>query len=240
VLATLRSERIRLEGLLADVWTRDILPFPGMTNRARSEQLVRASASSMMRKLSVASIASNFTKRSGSMASLRRTAEDEESQEVEDQRRADQHLSGMILSSENDDLTKSQLSIIPDEKENVSRNDSLTDSFDRSRTYISATNGSPAASLRPAVLLGVKKSWTTDIQRIITPPLRTSNANSASLVRTTSLSTITHSMIMEDKENIPGSSNVQTLLPETKLVKRSKVIRKGRSAVAEGLRSLFR
>lgn len=41
-----------------------------MTGRARSEHIVRSSASSMMRKLSVASITSNFTKRSGNAISL--------------------------------------------------------------------------------------------------------------------------------------------------------------------------
>lgn len=45
----------------------EILPFPGMTARARSEHLVCASASTMMRKLSVASIASSLARRSGSL-----------------------------------------------------------------------------------------------------------------------------------------------------------------------------
>ncbi|KAH6997555.1 hypothetical protein BKA56DRAFT_469162 [Ilyonectria sp. MPI-CAGE-AT-0026] len=66
VLAPSRSERTRLEILLADIWSRDILPFPGMASRSRSEHLVRSSASSMMRKLSVASITGSFSKRPGS------------------------------------------------------------------------------------------------------------------------------------------------------------------------------
>lgn len=70
VLAPSRSDRIRLERILADVWTRDKLPYPAMTGRSRGEHLVRSSASSMMRKLSVASITSNFSKRSGSLVSL--------------------------------------------------------------------------------------------------------------------------------------------------------------------------
>lgn len=49
------------------MWTKQILPYPGMTGRARSEHIVRSSASSMMRKLSVASITSNFIKRSGNV-----------------------------------------------------------------------------------------------------------------------------------------------------------------------------
>ncbi|KFY50220.1 hypothetical protein V496_09523 [Pseudogymnoascus sp. VKM F-4515 (FW-2607)] len=69
VLAPSRAERVRLERLLSDVWTKQILPYPGMTGRARSEHIVRSSASSMMRKLSVASITSNFTKRSGNAVS---------------------------------------------------------------------------------------------------------------------------------------------------------------------------
>ncbi|KAM7196142.1 hypothetical protein V8F20_007177 [Naviculisporaceae sp. PSN 640] len=65
VLAPSRGDRARLEALLSDVWTRDILPFPGITARSRSENLVRASASSVIRKLSVVSIATTFSKRSG-------------------------------------------------------------------------------------------------------------------------------------------------------------------------------
>ncbi|KAK2007190.1 RhoGEF domain-containing protein [Colletotrichum eremochloae] len=70
ILAPPRGERARLEALMSDIWSRDVLPFPGMTGRSRSEHLVRSSASTMMRKLSVASIASSFAKRSNSVASL--------------------------------------------------------------------------------------------------------------------------------------------------------------------------
>jgi hypothetical protein len=65
VLAPSRADRARLEALLSDVWSRDILPFPGITARSRSEYLVKASAGAMMRKLSVASITGSF-KRGGS------------------------------------------------------------------------------------------------------------------------------------------------------------------------------
>ncbi|KAI6374370.1 hypothetical protein MCOR25_003159 [Pyricularia grisea] len=73
ILSPSRGDRSRLEAILSDVWTREALPFPGMTVRSRSEHLVRSSASSVMRKLSVASIASSFTKRSVSMASTTTT-----------------------------------------------------------------------------------------------------------------------------------------------------------------------
>lgn len=70
ILAPPRGERARLEALLSDVWTRDILPFPGITARSRSEYLVKSSASSMMRKLSVAGITNNFSIRSRSQTNL--------------------------------------------------------------------------------------------------------------------------------------------------------------------------
>ncbi|PQE12764.1 Round spore protein [Rutstroemia sp. NJR-2017a BBW] len=74
VLAPSRTERIRLETLLSDVWTRDILPYPGMSSRPRNEHPVRASASSMIRKLSSHASISSITKRSSSMASLHKSS----------------------------------------------------------------------------------------------------------------------------------------------------------------------
>lgn len=68
-LAPRRAERIRLETALEDVWTKDMLPYPGMGNR-RVENQIRASANSVMRKLSMASIASNFSRRSPSYSSM--------------------------------------------------------------------------------------------------------------------------------------------------------------------------
>jgi hypothetical protein len=71
-LAPRRAERIRLETALEDVWTKDTLPFPGMSNRSVEGQ-IRASANSVMRKLSMASIASNFSRRSPSYSSMSNT-----------------------------------------------------------------------------------------------------------------------------------------------------------------------
>ncbi|KAL1302767.1 hypothetical protein AAFC00_003114 [Neodothiora populina] len=62
-LAPMRQERIKLEGLVGDVWTKDALPFPGMATR-RSDYSIRITANDLIRKLSMASIASNFSKRS--------------------------------------------------------------------------------------------------------------------------------------------------------------------------------
>ncbi|KAF2735714.1 hypothetical protein EJ04DRAFT_599438 [Polyplosphaeria fusca] len=75
-LAPRRAERVRLETTIDDVWTKDILPFPGMGNR-RTENPIRASANSVMRKLSMASIASNFSRRSPSFSSLSNARSDE-------------------------------------------------------------------------------------------------------------------------------------------------------------------
>ncbi|CAI6339689.1 unnamed protein product [Periconia digitata] len=71
-LAPRRTERLRLEAALEDVWTKDLLPYPGMGNR-RVENQIRASANSVMRKLSMASIASNFSRRSPSYSSMSNT-----------------------------------------------------------------------------------------------------------------------------------------------------------------------
>lgn len=69
-LAPRRADRVRIEALLSDVWTKDQLPYPGMAPR-RTDDL-RASANHVMRKFSMASIASNFSssKRSASYTSV--------------------------------------------------------------------------------------------------------------------------------------------------------------------------
>lgn len=71
-LAPRRAERMRLENTLEDVWTKDNLPFPGISSR-RVENQILASANSVMRKLSMASIASNFSRRSPSFSSMSNT-----------------------------------------------------------------------------------------------------------------------------------------------------------------------
>ncbi|KAK8239174.1 hypothetical protein HDK77DRAFT_463100 [Phyllosticta capitalensis] len=75
-LAPRRGERIRLETAIGDVWTKESIPYPGMGPR-RAENPIRASANSVMRKLSMASIASNFSKRSGSYNSLSQLRKDD-------------------------------------------------------------------------------------------------------------------------------------------------------------------
>jgi hypothetical protein len=69
-LAPSRSERTKLENGISDIWTRSAIPFPGMGSKNRGESSIRASANSVMRKLSMASIASNFSKRSASHTTM--------------------------------------------------------------------------------------------------------------------------------------------------------------------------
>lgn len=67
VLAPKRSERARLETTLSDVWTKEKLPYPGMIG-SRGGQIIRASAGSLVRKLSLASLHAPFSRRSGSVS----------------------------------------------------------------------------------------------------------------------------------------------------------------------------
>ncbi|EXJ91089.1 hypothetical protein A1O1_04196 [Capronia coronata CBS 617.96] len=67
VLSPKRSERARLESALGDVWTKDKIAFPGMVG-SRGGQIIRASAGTLVRKLSLASIHAPFSRRSGSLS----------------------------------------------------------------------------------------------------------------------------------------------------------------------------
>lgn len=68
-LAPRRAERHRLEAILSDVWTKDLLPYPGMVRRSDP---IRAGANHVIRKFSMASITSNFSasKRTASYTSI--------------------------------------------------------------------------------------------------------------------------------------------------------------------------
>lgn len=69
VLEPRRSERTRLESSIGDIWTKERLPFPGMVG-SRSGQMLRASAGSLARKLSLASIHTPFSKARTSSLSM--------------------------------------------------------------------------------------------------------------------------------------------------------------------------
>jgi hypothetical protein len=186
VLAPPRAERVRLENLLSDVWTREILPFPGMTGRIRSEHLVRASASSMIRKLSVASIANNFTKRSASYVSLASIHHPTDEKHDVDSTKGTyaKGYEGIVLEKsaigESDDTMVSHLSIIQDEN---------FPSEEKVVSLKSTSNGnSPVGTLKRLATLRAKKSWQPNGSRIITPPLRNSSANSVNQIRAAAVS----------------------------------------------------
>ncbi|KAI4722642.1 hypothetical protein E4T48_01118 [Aureobasidium sp. EXF-10727] len=69
ILAPMRAERIKVEAGMFDVWTKDSIPYPGMGSR-RTENIFKDTASDLLRKLSMASIASNFSRRSMSYTSV--------------------------------------------------------------------------------------------------------------------------------------------------------------------------
>lgn len=66
-LAPKRSDRTRMEHQLAGVWTRELLPYPGMTG-PRNENTIRSSANSVLRRLRAASFGS--TKHPASVSSF--------------------------------------------------------------------------------------------------------------------------------------------------------------------------
>ena len=57
LLTPRRGDRQRMEQKMLDVWTKDRLPYPGMTGH-RGGHLIRTSATSVMRKISLASTSS--------------------------------------------------------------------------------------------------------------------------------------------------------------------------------------
>ncbi|MCJ1476449.1 hypothetical protein MMC13_005115 [Lambiella insularis] len=83
VLAPKRADRIRMEHDLANVWTKELLPYPGMGSN-RVEHPIRASANSLMRKFSKSSIASGFSKRSASLGSLTNSKVGDTQQSIRD------------------------------------------------------------------------------------------------------------------------------------------------------------
>ena len=68
VLAPRRAERVQIENNMSDVWTKELLPYPGMGFQHLDDH-IRASASSVLRKLSRSSLATSLKKRSSSQLS---------------------------------------------------------------------------------------------------------------------------------------------------------------------------
>jgi len=187
VLAPLRTERIKLENLLSDVWTKDQIPYPGMTGRQRSDNIVRSSASSVMRKLSVASITSNLTKRSGSLASLasshRCPEDDKEAASCTTSPFVDAHEDPLPEDSRceigSNGSIKSRLSMITDEP---LLEDTLPPLLRIAHDHTPVV--SPTGTLKRLMTLRAQQSWHAEGHRHITPPLRASSANGVKRDRT--------------------------------------------------------
>jgi hypothetical protein len=242
ILAPHRGERARLEALLSDVYSREILPFPGMTGRARSEQLVRASASSMIRKLSVASITSSFTKRSGSMASMTKPTpiDDEPLNTVDGDVRLLKKLEDkdIMTGVAGQEMEKShiRLPIIQDEWEkNSSGSASLKAGPDQGGK---ASPTRYTAKTQPST--EAQKHEFDDIEITV---LQTSSANSSYLREHQSSSSNNISPCISDKENIRRQAKRTLRKPKNRGPSRWAKVGAGvlnRDIMVQGIRNIFR
>ncbi|KAI1631555.1 hypothetical protein F4809DRAFT_162956 [Biscogniauxia mediterranea] len=240
VLAPSRSERARLEALLADVWSRKILPFPGITSRSRSENLVRSSASTMMRKLSVASITGSFAKRSASSGNMTKLGDGElyPSYGHVDPRSRTNSDSSMFSSAEfdpADEDNNQKLPVIRDESERSSS--ASTGFLIADGTTISAT----VRSFDPSQL---EAEW-CDGKGFGAPALRTTSTNSLQQMRqtppsgkSTPSSTKKRTAVFRRVEKL---NSTQDSLGSPRSPRRwSRVGAINRNFVTSGLRSFFR
>ncbi|KAI0013472.1 Dbl homology domain-containing protein [Xylariaceae sp. FL0662B] len=239
VLAPSRGDRARLEALLADVWSRNLLPFPGITTRSRSEHLVRSSASTVMRKLSVASITNSFSKRSTS-AGVMKSNDDELP-----------HVSSFVdaLVSTNCDVPGRSVSgpDITEEDDAKRRLPMIRDEVER------AGSTSPTSAVDAATLSGTVRRldrskldpWLGEDAGIGTPALRNTSPNSIRQIRQTPPPTARSSPSNTDKENVSQGPQSRQQARETlhntrPTSKWSRVSAINRGLMASGIRSFFR
>lgn len=243
VLAPSRGERVRLEALLADVWSREDLPFPGITNRSRSEHLVRSSATTVMRKLSVANITSSLGKRSTSVPIMAQANDDIIS-----------HISPSDLDMGSSDKSSSMSA--SDDKTESSKNPplpSIRDGSERSSSVISHPVESDRATLSGTVrkfdLSRLDTAWSTEDEKIGIPALRSSSANS------TCPSTLPSPSAKSDTSTCPSSPGKENVYQKGRKQERfirsplsgvkssskwTRVSTIKREMVASGLRGFFR
>lgn len=173
----------------------------------------------MMRKLSVASITSNFTKRSGGYVSFAATHHPADDKRVDYSKcpHAEGWQSIVPESCSNevsDDAMVSRLSVIQDEN------------FPFEEKFISLTNTtsstSPTSALKRLATLNIKKSLQPDGSCIIIPPLRTSSANGVRQIRAPA--------VCEGNEN----------KPQLKHSRWAKATGMNRGVSTEGIRAFFR
>ncbi|KAJ1331573.1 RhoGEF domain-containing protein [Microdochium nivale] len=227
-LAPAVAERARLEAVLADVWSRGSLPFPGMTSRSRSEQLVRSSASTVMRKLSVASISSSFTKKSVAAGPIGRNQDGRAVPRTSYSEHNSAHRADV-------DFAETKLPIIKDEYE---RSNS---SLPRAPLYgANNENDTGPGSIRRFKLARSYEVLQRGEQLLTlgSPILRTASINSA---RPESLSMKSLSTCVSEKDVVVEGSQVPTLPATSRPGKKwARVKTINRGFKASSLRSLFR
>ncbi|KAK3393022.1 hypothetical protein B0H63DRAFT_554469 [Podospora didyma] len=226
VLAPARGERARLEALLSDVWTRDILPFPGMTARSRSEHIVRASASSVMRKLSVVSIASSFTKRTASLASLQQKSS------PEDEIRKECLPMAAVVHEKPEETCGSLLSVIPDETERLSASPSTVNSAWGADVIRTVRRFDGGVAERPYGEM--------ERTRPSTPALRNSSANSSRAPSLQISNLIKMSTCNTEKENMYSSQDSCHASSRSRKLSSRWARGRHREVVVQGIRNFFR
>ncbi|KAK9771388.1 hypothetical protein SCAR479_11994 [Seiridium cardinale] len=242
ILAPQRGERARLEAQLSDVWSRKVLPFPGITTRSRSEHLVRTSASTMMRKLSVASITNSFAKRSGNSPSApTEKANDKEPSQannfVDSLATVDHEFPAPDLDLDHDLSDFQRLPVIRDATE---RSNSCSPGM------ASTEADSPSGTVRRLDLWKSENKINdvedSDGKASKTMALRTSSANSVPRQPQTKAGPPATPMM--EKENMSKAQQVKRPVQETaspaKPSKRSKVGSINRSVMAGAIRNFFR
>ncbi|KAI0176199.1 Dbl homology domain-containing protein [Hypoxylon sp. FL1284] len=240
VIAPSRGDRARLEALLADVWSRKILPFPGITSRSRSEYLVRSSASTVMRKLSVASITNSFAKRSASAASVTKlngegTAHVNSVADNGIQLGDEKSSQGLVGSDSAEGSLKRRLPMIRDEAEHT-----RSDAPSISSSHIGARSRREKIDVSELDL-----KWLEDEHGFSTSALRLSPSNSNNRKRQSSLSAMSSPCSISDEEAIYQGLGTKHRLHRTLTNVRpaSKWPRVGginRGGVASSIRSFFR
>ncbi|KAH9909409.1 hypothetical protein F4778DRAFT_229966 [Xylariomycetidae sp. FL2044] len=241
ILAPSRGDRARLEVLLADVWSRSVLPFPGIGTRARSEHLVRSSASTMIRKLSVASITNTFAKRSAGTSTVAKQPEGVLP-------RSNSFIDGLLsVASESsklppnvghaDDATcKQKLPVIRDTSERLSSPGASLPRVDAS------TLAGTVRRLDPTKLAS---AWNEESGSAVSV-LRASSANSIKQTRPTPPPSAKSSPCLGEKENLSQRSSTResvqeslsTVRPSYKRSRRSGINRKG--LMGSSFRNFFR
>ncbi|KAK6187997.1 transcription factor [Pestalotiopsis sp. IQ-011] len=250
ILAPPRGDRARIEAQLSDVWSRKILPFPGITPRSRSEHLVRASASTMMRKLSVASITNSFAKRSGSSASMSTMKASEESahhanESTESMAKRSCDSSSITLGADQDHVDVQRLPVIRDATERAS-GCSARNSFDDGLVMSGMTRRHCSEKSQTSESEGsedvIETAPSRDALALVSPTDSVSRPPAQHALQAVKYEA--RPAPMKKKENVSKANLAKRPVQETtspvKPSKRSRATGSERSSVAGAIRSFFR